>query len=532
MHVVIRLLEINVALWGYLLWWGLVRARPLRSKTSPAQQFAATLERLGTTFVKLGQGLSLHRELLPDDYVSALQKLHDRVQPFAADVARAEIETSFGRPLVELFDEFDAQSLAAGSIAQVHRATLHDGRTVIVKVRRPGIKRQVNEDIRILRWFVRSALRIVPAFRRVKPLELIDELARNLHKEIDFRQEAANIARFAEIFRDSPTVYVPGVIGDLYSDWVIVQEMSPGRRIDDPKFLPDGRRLAINLVDAYLHQFFVAGVFHGDPHPGNLFVLDDGRICFHDFGLVGFLDRTTRVNLVAFMLAFVQQDGEWLLDAYLDLGMLGGKLDRSEFRTGMEELIQDYARKPLKDWSFGEAFLRIAQMGHGQHVRIPHHLLVLLRAVFLMESTVRRLDPDFNLLEGLFAKAGRMLEASSGPAGADELTRRLQYESLVSLRQLPDRLSRVLHRIRAEGVEVSIHHHGLEQLQDEIQRSGSRVSLALVTLGLYIAASLLMQHSLGPRWGDTPILAALGYALALWLTWRLIRDLARRDDQR
>src|SRR5574340_493594 len=409
MHVVIRLSQINLALWGYLLWWGLMHAGLIRSRISPAQRFATTLERLGTTFVKLGQGLSLHRELLPDDYVAALQKLHDRVEPFSADVAQAEIEQSFGRPLTELFSRFEAQPLAAGSIAQVHCATLPDGRTVIVKVRRPGIRRQVDEDIRILHWFVKSVLRVLPAARRIKPLELIDELARNLHKEIDFRQEAANITRFTEIFRGSPTVYVPAVIDNLYSDWVIVQEMSPGLRIDDPRFQANGPQLAIHLVDAYLHQFFVVGVFHGDPHPGNLFVLDDGRICLHDFGLVGFLDRNTRLNLVSFMLAFVQHDGEWLLDAYLDLGMLGGRLERTEFRAAMEEMIQDYARKPLKDWSFAEAFLRIARMGRGQNVRIPHHLLVLLRAVFLMESTVRRLDPEFNLLEGLFAKAGRML---------------------------------------------------------------------------------------------------------------------------
>lgn len=529
MPVLIRLFRINVAHWGYLLWWSLSRSGMLRSGISPAQRFVATLERLGTTFVKLGQGLALHRELLPDQYVAALGKLHDRVEPFPGDLAKTEIEASFGRPLAELFAEFDAQPFAAGSIAQVHRARLHDGQTVIVKVRRPGIKHQLEEDIRISRWFVKSVLWGWPTARRVQPLELIDELACNLRREIDFRQEAANIARFVEVFRDSPTVYVPGVIGELYSEWVIVQEMSPGWRIDDPKSQAHGPELAKHLVDAYLHQLFVVGIFHGDPHPGNLFVLEDGRICFHDFGLVGFLDRATRTNLIAFMLAFVQQDGDWLLDAYLDLGMLGGKPDRAEFRAEMEELIQDYARKPLKDWSFGEVFLRIAQMGQGRSTRIPHHLLVLLRAIFLMESTLRRLDPHFNLIEGLFAQAGRMLEAIEGTSAAAEAVGRLQYESLVSLRQLPGRLGQALHRIRSQGVELPITHQGLGPLQEEIRRSSARVSLALVTLGLYIAASLLMQHSLGPRWGNTPVLAVAGYVLALWLTWRLVRDVCRRD---
>ena len=526
MHVAIRLVQINRALWGLLLWWGLVRIGLLRPGTPPAQRFAATLEKLGTTFVKLGQGLSLHRELLPDDYVAALQKLHDRVAAFPFEQARAEVEASFGRPLTELFPHFEPQPLAAGSIAQVHRAALADGRAVIVKVRRPGIRRQVNEDVRILRWFLKSVLWLTPALRAVRPIEIVDGLARNLHKELDFRQEAHNIARFVEMFQGSPTVHVPGVVGGLYTEWVIVQELSPGRRIDDAAFLQQGERLAANLVEAYLCQFFVEGVFHGDPHPGNLFVLEDGRICFHDFGLVGFLDRRTRMGLIAFMMAFVQQDGDWLVDAYLDLGMLGGRLDREAFRAGMEEVVQDYARQPLRDWSFGEAFLRIARMGHGRNVRLPHHLLVLLRAVFLMESTVRHLDPRFNLMEGLFAKAGPLLETASG---ASDPAARFKYEAFVSLRQLPSDLSRALHGVRSRGMEVSVAHHGLEPLQQEIGRSSRRVALALVTLGLYIAASLLMQHSLGPRWGEVPVLAGLGYVLALWLSWRLVRDIGERD---
>lgn len=526
MHIVFRLVQINRALWGFLLWWGLVRIGLLGARPSPAQRFAVTLEQLGTTFVKLGQGLSLHRELLPDDYVIALQKLHDSVAAFPFEQAAAEVEASFGRPLTELFLKFEPQPLAAGSIAQVHRATLTDGRVVIVKVRRPGVRRQVNDDIRLLRGFLKSVLWLSPALRAVRPMEIVDELARNLHKELDFREEAKNIARFGEMFHESATVYVPAVVDELYTEWVVVQELSPGRRIDDAAFLHQGERLAANLVEAYMRQFFVEGMFHGDPHPGNLFVLEDGRICFHDFGLVGFLDRRTRMALVAFMMAFVQQDGDWLVDAYLDLGMLGGKLDRVEFRAGMEEVVQDYGRKPLSDWSFGEAFLRITRMGHGRNVRLPQHLLVLLRAVFLMESTVRRLDPRFNLMEGLFAKAGAMLEIAGGVGDPGA---RFKYEAFVSLRQLPSDLSRALHGIRNRGMEVSVAHHGLEPLQEEIGRSSRRVALALVTLGLYIAASLLMQHSLGPRWGDVPVLAGLGYALALRLSWRLVREFGERN---
>lgn len=528
MHVLLRLWQINLALWGYLAWWTCVQARLFRPTSPPPQRFATTLEALGTTFVKLGQGLSLHTELLSQDYLAALQKLQDHVEPFDASLATAEIRRSLAeRDLGAVFAEFDATPMAAGSIAQVHRAILKDGREVVVKVRRPGIRRQIDEDIRILRWSIRIATLIVPRLRRLAPVDLIDELARNLHKEIALRQEASNIARFVDLFRDSTTVYVPDVVDELSSDWILVQEMSTGRRIDLPEFAADGPRLAGNLVDAYVLQFFVAGAFHGDPHPGNLFVLPDGRICLHDFGLVGFLDQSCRRSLISLMQAFVRQDGEWLLDAYLELGILEGRLDRAEFRVGLEELIRDYARLPLRDWSFGAAFMRVARMGKGQNIRIPHHLLVLLRAVFLMENTVRKLDPAFNLRDGLFSKAAETLKSAPQPDFA-ELADRIKYESLAALEELPHNLGRWMHRLRTDGMVIAFHHTGLEEIHREVKFASNRIALALIALGLYVAASLLVQHGIGPRFAGVPAIAAGGYSLALWLTYKVIRNISWR----
>lgn len=509
MHLLRRLVRINLALWGYFAWWLAVRSGVRRASESPPRRLAMVLERLGTTFVKLGQGMSLHRELLPNEYVLELQRLQDHVEPFDAALARAEVERSFG-PLEQVFGSFEAQPFAAGSIAQVHRAAMPDGREVIVKIRRPGIRRRVEEDVRILRWFLRSLQWVLPASRRVRPLELVDELARNLRKEIDFRQEAMNNERFGEIFRDSADIVVPGIVDALYTEWVMVQEMSHGARIDDPRFAEDGPRLAHLLVEAYLRQFFGEGAFHGDPHPGNLFVLPDGRICLHDFGLVGFLDRGTRLNLVAFMLAFAQQDADWLLDAFLDLGMLAGEVDRRALRIGLEEIIQDYARKPLRDWSFGEAFLRVTRLGHGQNIRVPHHLLVLMRAIFLMESTVRRLDPRFNLMEGLFARAGAVLEeAESKPRAAP--VDRLRFESMLLARQGPRVLARLAHELREWGQAGDL--PGLLRGGNRANGEGARrVAAAISAAGLYLASAWIAVQDIG--W----LVPAAGGLTALWLT--------------
>lgn len=518
-----RFIQIGIAIYGHLFWWALVRAGLWRSHRTPAQEFSHVLEKLGTPFVKLGQGLSIHTEFLPNDYVAALTGLQDHVAPFPGEQAVLEIERSFGRNLEDLFAQFDTPPLAAGSIAQVHTARLHDGQDVIVKVRRPGIKRRVEQDMRILAFLVRVVLLFAPRLQRLDPLELLEEVLRNLRKEMDFRQEARNIRRFTEIFRDSPTIFVPAAIEGMQTEWISVQQMSGGYRIDGAGLKESGPMLAQAFVDAYLKQFFSVGVFHGDPHPGNLFIMQDGRICFHDFGLVGFLDHNTRRNLAAFMQAFVLQDADWLLDSAMDLGILAGNLDRDVFLGELEQLTQDYAQLPLKEWSFAEALLRIARMGQGRNVRIPHNLLVLMRTAFLMESTVRTLAPDFNLLDGLLAKAPAFAEDAMSQDQNDSGLQRLKFEAAVAVRHIPDRLSSLVRKARAGTLGIRLNHHGLENLERQIERASRRVALSLVTLGLYIAASLLMQHSIGPRIFDFPLLAALGYGLALWLTFHLIK---------
>jgi ubiquinone biosynthesis protein len=524
----VRFLQIGIAVYGYLFWWLLVRSRLWRSRVTPAQRFTSMLERLGTASIKLGQALSLHAEFLPEKYVTALASLQDHVAPFPGEQAVREIEQSFGRTITDLFAAFEPTPMAAASIAQVHAARLHDGREVIVKVRRPGIKRQIEQDMRIMAFLVRAVLIVAPGMRRFDPLGLIDETLQNLRKEIDFRHEARSIRRFAEIFRNSPTIFVPSAIEGLQSEWVGVQQMSGGMRIDDPRLRKRGPELAQAFVDAYLKQFFSVGVFHGDPHPGNLFIMQDSRICFHDFGLVGFLDHNTRRNLAAFMQAFVLQDAEWLLDAALDLGVLARGVDRAEFSGRLEELLQDYVQRPLREWSFAEALLRITRMGTGQHVRMPRNLLVLLRTLFLMESTVRILDPDFNLMEGLLGKGSASVEESTSSGVKDGGRTRLDYEMAIALQQIPEHLSRLVHKVRAGQLGIQVDHHGLDSLVTHIESASSRMALSLVALGLYIAASLLMQHSIGPQIFEYPVLAALGYGLAGWLTFRVVRGAAKR----
>lgn len=484
-----------------------------------------TLQRLGPTFVKFGQALSLRPDLLSTRFLEALRGLQEHVEPFPGPEARREIENALEGSVDTIFAAFETEPMAAASIAQVHRARLVDGRSAIVKVRRPGIKAQIDRDMRLLIFVVRLILWAAPSFHRFRPVRVIEEIWINLRRETDLRLEARNTRRFADLFRDWPTVHVPAVMHDLVKESVMVQELSGGRRIDDPSLADDGPSLAQSFVSMYLHQFFVVGVFHADPHPGNLFVMDGGRICFHDFGLIGFLDRRSRRTLGTFLLAFVHQDAAWMVDAAIDLGLLGGTIDRGHLIRGVDEILADYAALPLKDWSVAEAFLRVARLGSGQNFSVPFNLVVLIRAVVLVESALRTLDPNLQVLETLIRQGEAVLSSIAHEGASPASIARLKYEAASTAQDLPTLIAAWLHHTQQGGAPtINVAMPTLDRLQGELERSTSRLALAMVTLGLFVAASLLMLHSVGPRvLNDIPVLALIGYVLAVWFSFRLYR---------
>jgi len=527
MKTLLRLIHISLAISGHIIWLGLVSSRILRPSISPAHRLSQMLEKLGTTFVKLGQNLSLRQDILPDDYVEALQSLQDHVKAFDGKVARIEIEQALGDSIENLFAEFDDTPLAAASIAQVHKAKLPDGRQVIVKVRRPGLLDQVSQDIRLLKLVLRAVLAIVPQLQQYSLLEIVRESGLSLGKEMDFRQEMRNIQRFREAFKDSSTIHIPAAIPELCTASVMVQEMSGGRLVNDPSLHVDGPQLAINFSDAYLQQFFVMGCIHADPHPGNLFIMDNGKICFHDFGMIGLIDITTRRKLAGFFLALTNQDSEWLLDTYLDLGLLGAEVDRQQIQRGMAELIQEYATVPLKEWSLATALLSAARMGWGFQLRMPYHLLVIIRALLVMESTLRSLDPQFNMMAYWKTKGSTLMTTALKEQEGGKSSARLKYEAAVLAQELPGTIARILRDSRTGKFEIPLHHHGLQDFENHLDRSSNRISLALVALGLYIASSLLAQSDLKPLIAGIPLIALGGYTLALWVSFRLLRGISR-----
>ena len=495
------------------------------------------LERLGPPFVKLGQALSLRRDLLPDDVTAELQHLQDAAEPFPGAAARAEVERSLGKPIEKAFSAFEETPFAAASIAQVHRARLLDGREVIIKVRRPGIRAAIDRDMHLLVSVLRAVGLLVPAIKEYDVPGLAREIWARMQIETDLRREALNVRRFAEGMSQQPQAWIPQVVEPLCSEWVLVQEFSHGRRIDDPALASEGPRLGQALVELYLHQFFVMGVFHGDPHPGNLFVMDDGRICFHDFGVVGELSLPMRRHLAVFMEALAEQDEDWLVDAAVDLGLLGPAVDRRLARQSASAVFAQYASRPLSDWSLGDVLIRFMRAGRGAGAALPLQLAILARAALLIEQVLRGLDRNITVVGALGHADPQLLRQLFSPRPDRKGLLRLESEAAAAAQRLPAMAAAWLHRAQREGghLPVLLRIERLESLSGRIERGTDRLALALVALGLYIAASLLMQHSIGPRVSGAPVLGVLGYGLALWLTLRVVRGIAvdeRRAQER
>ncbi|HSN20847.1 MAG TPA: AarF/UbiB family protein [Usitatibacter sp.] len=519
-----RFFQIVFRISGYLTWLLLWRLGLVR-RPSPARRFAGLLENLGTSFVKLGQHLSLRADLFPAEYLAELQKLQDKVKPFPAEESIAAIEKAFGRPVAQLFIRFDAEPFAAASVAQVHGARTFSGREVVVKVLRPGVKPQVNRDMKILAGIVRFLTHFSPVLSYYKAEDIVREVHQNLCKELDLREEGRAVRRFHDEFHDWPAIEVPDVVDDLCTETVMVVTRLFGKRIDEHGNRRRSAELAQNLIDAYVHMFFVMGYFHGDPHPGNIFVTEQCRLGLHDFGVIGSIDRTTRQALASFMLAFTEQDTDWVLDSWLELGMLSKAADRAKLRPAVAALMSDYSRRPIGEWSIGEAFAQLVTATRGQNFAVPLHLLVLARALVLVEATVRLLDPDFSVLDSLSERSREVMETALMPEQVQ--TQRLKYEAAVAATEWQRMLASSIRRLREEGLRFKIEPEGLPDLSNLVIQGSSRVSLALVTLGLYLAASLLMQFKSGPRVLDVPVLAAVFYLYAAWLTLRLVRAIGR-----
>ena len=497
-----------------------------------AKRLRLTLEELGPTFIKVGQMLSTRADIVPADIFEELQKLQDQVPPVSAAEVTSVIESELDSPMRAIFSDFDKTPVAAASIGQVHRARLINGEMVAVKVQRPNVGKMIKEDIEILRTLAGLAERHVPDAELYDPVGVVNEFARLIRQELDYTLEARNMERLARNFSDDDMVYVPRVYWDFTSRRVLTMELIEGIKISQIEELRqagfDTKRIAVRGAEIYLKQIFMHGFFHGDPHPGNIFVLPDEVIGLMDFGIMGRLGPEMADRLNNVIMAIARKDYVRLTEELLQISAVDDDSDIYDLKADMAELMDRYYDVPLGQFQVSELVRDLGELSAKHRIRMNRQLGLLGKVLAGIEGVGRQLDPEFNILPLIKPFVGRLMAQKLSPG--EMLTKAAQlakdYADLITA--LPQDLKTVLEKAKSGKLRIEFKHVGLDDLVPELERSSSRLSFAMIIAALVVGSAFIMRSDMPPKLFDIPVIGALGYFIAaisgLWLLVTMVRN--------
>jgi ubiquinone biosynthesis protein len=460
-----------------------------------------TFEELGLTFLKFGQVLAMRRDLLPDAYIDELELLHDQLPAMGIDAVRSTIEAGLGAPLQELFASFNETPIAAATIAQVHEATLKDGRHVAVKVQRPGLEKMIDTDIAALRYLVALGESLFPRLRALDLPVVVREFANTLNRETDFSHEARSIVLFRTALADVPDLWIPDVVAERSGETVLTLEFSAGERVDVyARLHPEAMPKVINtLVRLMLQTIFEEGLFHADPHPGNVLVLPDGRLSLLDFGMTGELDETMRDSLTLLLEAVVKGDARAAKEAYLEMAPSSVNVNRAGLLVDIKAVLYEIHRSDLADVSVGEAFDSLLRAGSRNGVHNPGEFFLLTRAFVILESMIRQLDPRHNYMGSFREEISRLSSLHFSGERIKEKTTKLVRELERLLSDAPSDTRRILRRV-AEGNLGRLQVPAVEALGGSINRNLKRLTDAIAAAALLIGGSMLVNAASDAGW--------------------------------
>jgi len=513
----------------YLLPW-----HWFRGKLPPrGERIRRSLEELGPIFVKFGQMLSTRRDLLPDDVAQELAKLQDRVPPFPGDEAQSIVEKSLGKPVGELFEGFEAQPHASASIAQVHLARLLNGKDVVVKVVRPGIRKTIARDIGLLYVIAELAERYWREGHRLRPREVVAEYEKTILDELDLLREAANASQLRRNFQDSDLLYVPEVYWPFCRRQVMVMERIYGIPISDVAELErqgvDLKKLAERGVEIFFTQVFSHSFFHADMHPGNIFVSPEGRYIAVDFGIMGTLSPVDQRYLVENFVAFFKRDYRRVAELHVQSGWVPAGTRVEEFEAAIRTVCEPIFERPLKDISFGQLLLRLFQTARRFHMEVQPQLVLLQKTLLNIEGLGRDLYPDLDLWQTAKPFLERWMSEQVGVRALLQSVRREAPRWAEQLPQMPALLYDVLRRAEQGELKVVVSPAEWEELRYTLQRGQQRIYLAITGAAFMISAAVILGlDGYSPiMFGNAPILTwLLGVAGAYLLiaSWPGGRD--------
>lgn len=495
------------------------RDQALTATTEPkAEELAEDLEKLGPTFIKLGQLLSTRADLLPESYLEALARLQDNVEPFSPALVEEIVSTELGGRISKLFAEFERDPTAAASLAQVHRARMRDGREVVVKVQRPNVRETIVQDLEALDEVASFIDAHTEVGKRYEFGNLLIELRSSLLRELDFKREANNLSRLRTSLREFERLIIPEPIEDYTTSRVLTMEFVSGKKITDLSPLRllelDGPALSEELFRAYLKQILVDGFFHADPHPGNIFVTDDNRLALLDLGMTGHISGRFQENLLRLLLAISEGRGDEAADVAMKMGEPKPKFDKEDYKHRVANLVAQHADATMANIDAGQVVLEITRISADCWFRLPQEFTLIAKALLNLDRVVYVLDPNFDPNAIIRDEATNLLtrQVIKSIEPGSILTRVIEVKEFVE--RLPTRVNKILDAVGNNELKVKVDAIDERVVLDGLQKVANRIALGLILASLIVGAALMMRVETSFRIFGYPGLPMIFFMLA------------------
>jgi ubiquinone biosynthesis protein len=490
------------------------------------------VEELGPTFIKLGQILSNRPDLIPRPLQRELARLQGDVPPFSADEAISVIESELDRPIDELFSEFTEEPLAAASIAQVHRAVLPHGQAVAVKVQRPGLTELVQVDVEILKELAELLERYFPESRAVGPRDIAEEFERAISQELDFSREGAAIERFAGQFEGDADIKVPRVYRPFSTRRVLTMEFVEGRPVSEilqeerPEDT-DGTKVAETGADLTLKQIFTYGFFHADPHPGNILVLDDGRICYLDFGLTGNLIQRDLEVVSDMLISIIQRNEQKAARAVVRLAGSRDYRIAEDIEREIAELIDRFQSAQAGDFSFTGLLAALVEILVDEGLKLPPDLFLLVKALITIEGVATGLDPEFDFASHLEPFAETLVRERYSPERIRAHAVSMAEDYADMLQSMPGDYYKLADMIASGRVRLSLDEATIRPVRRTVLQATSALVMAIVLAALIVGSALIVQSGVPPLWNEVPVIGIVGFVAAALVGFGLLIKIIR-----
>ena len=490
----------------------------------PEVRLRKTLERLGPTFIKFGQLLSVRPDLVPKEYAKELENLQDNVPSFPFEQVKEILEKEFGKKLGDIFASIEKTPIAAASISQVHKAVLKTGEKVAVKIQRPNVKKVMETDIEIMEYFAHVAENNIDDLKKFRPVRIVDEFKEWTEKELDFKLEARNAKRFYQNFKNSRTVHIPFIYDELTTERVLTLEFIEGVELHDTNEIKkrklDFKKIIQNGFDAIMTQVFVHGIFHADPHPGNILVMKDNSIAFVDFGIVGYFDESLKNKCIDIFYGIIEQDVGLIMQTLASMGM-ESDTDYEELRSDIGIIIQPLQNSSISQIKISKVIEEILEIGLHHKIKIPASFVLFGKTIVTLEGVALEYDPNFRLAETSKPFIEKLIRKRTNPLYVWKglMHNMNRYRKFVE--DFPEKAERALDKIQRGTIKVDIEDTDIRKLSLEIDRSSNRVAYGLLISALLVTSAILINVEKGPSVLGIPLLAFLSFFFASLLVFIL-----------